>query len=75
MVDMSARLCQIMGLPIREWVEPGEITGGSGKAVSETEDLRTHSQSPCETKRGGGGYVDYVGIVYLWEDFMIGVLQ
>ncbi len=45
MVDMSSHLCQTMGLPIREWVDPADP---GGKVPSEPEETRvgSHSQSP-----------------------------
>ena len=51
MVDTAAHLCQTMGLPVREWVEPGDLAGAAGKVPSEPDDLSrtSHSQSPGDS--------------------------
>lgn len=66
-MDTSAHLCQTMGLPIREWVEPGDVGGAAGKVPSELDDLSraSQSQSPGETgnRHTNSRYVCYISKV------------
>ena len=52
MADLSTYLCQTLGLPVREWVNPYKVvivpTRQSVKRLTEPANPRSRSQSPGE---------------------------